>query len=348
MAIVGVHRPNPQQQQVKQKDPAWMDVALDRVLKGVQIAEGTYGIYSNFKNTQIAEDELIAKQARTTQEYEANFAKEFRKDQRTQRIVNSYDAAVGAEALLKDPNATEGSMRIALLKAFRASGEGGQLTQEALEAITPDQGLRSQILRAFNRLQTGRPLETDKKQLRRMVETLRSHQAERMKVHAFNFAEGEGRRIGIPDYVVNQVLRPRSMLTGEAAARPLTNRGTASKSVTPEGQELKGEARVRYNLDLPQKGSVQTEDAIERYKAGKVDKGVTPARVQAAMESSKGELSFGQAILYVEEKVKALQFRRKQKELMDRNNQNIQKLPEKQQSPIPQQPQQQPVPQFGN
>jgi len=321
MDIVGVHRPNQQPREDKTQDLSWQDKVLGRVLKGVQIAQGAYGIYDDYQRLEVDKKTVEYESAKTRHEQETNLQDEFRKDDRTRAIIKGYDDSVAADQLLKDPNVSEASMRLAVIKAFRASGESGAIGEEALSKLIPDQSLRAQVGRMFNNLRNSKPLEGDRRAMRRLVEVLRKHQAERMKVHAYSFADTRGRRIGGANHVVNDILKPRTLLTGEAIRGDLTNEptGLAEGLQGVEGRDLKGETRSRYLSDVPNADSIAVEEAMKRWDNGTTDPRIKEHMIQETMRESKGALTPGQAVIVLEEEFKALDFRKKQKEFLNKS-----------------------------
>ena len=124
-----------------------------------------------------------------------------------------------------------------------------------------------------------------------------------MENRAAWFADTEGRRIGNLEFVVNKILQPRSRLTGAGQGAPLSFR----ESQGLEGRELKGQTRARTTLNIPTANSPQVQQALKDYEAGKLGPQFTEKRIQSAIEKAQGNLTRGQAIIMIQQSIRALQ-----------------------------------------
>jgi hypothetical protein len=309
MAIIGVNQRATPVDKAQQPNESWQDKQLNKVLKALQIANAGYGIYSDYRKLEQGDRQLAAAEAKNIQETELKLAKEWKDDKRAREIESSYDATQTIEALTADNSLSPLEYSAAMMKAVRAAAGPGPISDKDIELFAPDPSVFASVKRTLNRALAGKATREDVAAFRQLAEVLRQHNIREMEKYAGWFAETQGRRVGIKDYVVNNVLQPRSRLTGAAAANQLTWRKD-NKGL--EGQTQAGETRVREkNIRIPTAQSPEVEKIQSLYSQGKLDKRITEDHIQQQMQ--KGNLTKGQAIWNLDRALKRLDEQKLQK-----------------------------------
>ena len=303
MAIIPVQKRESLREQQQVREPAFVDKALDRVLRGLQIAQAGYGIYSDYEKIQLDERKALALEARSIQEQEAKFAEKFRKDPMAANIEKSYNAANTITEIAKRRNISQPEYATIMFNTVRQAAGGGQISDKDIELFSPDPSITASIKRLYTKAVQGTATQSDVRAYANLAEMLKKYNVRQMENRAAWFANTEGRRIGNLDYVVNEILQPRSRLTGAGQGAPLSFR----KSQGLEGRELKNQTRARTQLNIPTANSPQVQDALKAYEAGKLGREFTEKRIQSVIDKAQGQMTKGQAIIMIQQSIRALQ-----------------------------------------
>lgn len=310
MAIIPVQKRETPREQVQQREPAFVDKALDRVLKGLQIAQAGYGIYSDYEKIQYENRKAEALEARSIQEQEAKFAEKFRKDPMAVNIEKSYNAANTITEIAKRKNISQPEFATIMFNTVRQAAGGGQISDKDIELFSPDPSITASIKRLYQKAVSGTATQSDVRNYAQLAEMLKKYNVKQMENRAAWLANTEGRRIGNLDYVVNEILQPRSRLTGAGQGVPLSFR----KSQGLEGRELKGQTRARTTLNVPTENAPMVKDLLKKYNAGELGPEYTDRRIQQVIEKSginpntgKPNLTPGQALYIIRRSIRALQ-----------------------------------------
>lgn len=310
MAILGINmRPTPQPRE-KQKDRTFTEKALDNVLKAAQIAQAGFGIYSDYEKLGLKEKEIETKGKINLQQAETDLAKRWNEDTRAKEIVSEYNAATKIDDVLRDNTLSPTKYSTALMSAVRAAVGGGVLSDKEIELFAPDPSILAQVKRSYQRAIRGKALKEDAEALKDIAEIIRRRSIRDIENHAFYFAKSQGRPYGEPDFLVNNILLPRTRLTGAARAGSLTIRKDTGGL---EGQVQAGETRVRTKRpNLPTDQSRQVEQIVQQYNEQKLDPSITAEKIDALMrkftDPKTGKtISRGQAIWMLNERLKTIQ-----------------------------------------
>jgi hypothetical protein len=309
MAILGINmRPTPQPRE-KQKDRTFTEKALDNVLKAAKIAQVGFGIYTDFEKLDLKDKEIEVQGETNLQKIESDLAKRWNDDSRAKEIVTEYNAATKIDDVLADDTLDPQKYSTAVMGAVRAAVGPGPLSDQEIQMFSPDPSIWAQVKRAYNRAKSGKALREDAEALKDVAEIIRRRSIRDIENHAFWFAKSQGRRHGNPDFLVNNILLPRTRLTGAARVGNLTIRKDTGGL---EGQVQAGETRVRTRKpNLPTEQSRQVEQIVQQYNEQKLDPSITAEKIDALMrkftDPKTGKtISRGQAIWMLNERLKTI------------------------------------------
>lgn len=142
----------------------------------------------------------------------ADFQKEFRKDKRASKFLEQHDAADTIGTLLRSDNPSPLEVNTAMVRAIRAAGEVGPITESDLARFSGDPSITAVAKRAYDKYINGEVPEFDVQAFRLLGDVLKTKAAEGYRSQAQAFAKTEGSRFGSPDQVVNQILQPDAFL----------------------------------------------------------------------------------------------------------------------------------------
>lgn len=158
------------------------------------------------------QDQAAFERVRKLGEDEQKLQQKFRTDTRTKRILESYDASKSIETLLADENVSPLTVSAAMVRAIRASGEVGAITQSDLERFTGDPSLAARAQRIIDRTVKGEVPQFDVEAFRNLAQALKQFNIESLDKHASAIARTEGRRFGDPQFVKNEILVPQAFV----------------------------------------------------------------------------------------------------------------------------------------